>query len=190
MSRRNKILIVITILIILAILILLFFLYIKKSPTVVTGEKETPTLPKVQNLTPRTSEAPKSSPEDLARQTIEALARAFAERFGSFSNQSGYLNIVDLRPLMTPSTEKWANDSYIPKLKVENPLDGPFYGISTRTINVQSVKIVDADHAEAVVATQREETKGMSASRIFYQDVELKFLRLNASWLVDWVKWL
>ena len=191
MSRRNKILIIIAILLIIAVLILLWFLFFKKNPVFVSGEKQIPKLLEVQNLTPRiTAEQPKAKPADLARQTIEALARVFAERFVSYSNQSGYLNVTDLYPLMTPSTQRWTSGTYISKLKAENPTDGQFYGISTRTINIKSVKITDGENAEAVVSTQREETKGAGVPRIFYQDIELKFLRINQSWLVDWVRWL
>jgi len=188
MSRRNKILLIIAIILILAILALLLFLSIIKKPAAVPGGKTPPvTLPKVQNLTPRQAETPKTSPADTTRQTLEALARTFAERFGSFSNQINYQNLADLNPLMTPAVKAWVG-TYINKLKAVNPPSGPFYGITTRALNVV-VKILDADNADAVVGTQREETKGAASPVILYQDLKLTFKRVNQQWLVDFVKW-
>jgi len=187
MSRRNKILLVIVIILILAVLLLLLFLSLRKKPAAETPAAE-PALPPVQNLTPRTpAPAPKVSPEVSVRETLAALARTFAERFGSFSNQNNYLNLSDINPLETPDVQKWSA-TYLNKLRAENPPSGPYYGITTRVIN-PAVKILDADNAEAVVSTQREETGADGAAKIYYQNLELKFKRLNQRWLVDWVKW-
>ena len=187
MSRRNKILLVIVIILILAVLLLLLFLSLRKKPGAEAPAAE-PTLPKVQNLTPRTpAPQPKVTAEVSVRQTLEALARTFTERFGSFSNQNNYQNLSDIYVLETPDVQKWSA-TYLGKLRSENPPSGPYYGITTRVLNPE-VKILDADNAEAVVSTQREETGADGTSKIYYQNLELKFKRLNQQWLVDWVKW-
>src|SRR3989344_1894573 len=40
--------------------------------------------------------------------TIKSVARTFAERFGSYSNQANFSNLQDLRSLMTAKMSRWA----------------------------------------------------------------------------------
>jgi LPS O-antigen subunit length determinant protein (WzzB/FepE family) len=187
MSRRNKILIIIAVILIIAVLLLLLFLRLLKKPTEITTTTGEPVLPKVQNLTPREAATPPVTTVDATRETLAALARTFTERFGSFSNQSNYVNLADLYPMETVDVQKWTA-IYVGKLRKDNPPSGPYYGMTTRALNV-AVKILDADNAEAVVGTQREETKGAAAAVITYQDLKLTFKRVNQKWLVDFVKW-
>ena len=187
MSRRNKILIVVVIILIVAVLLLLLSLRFLKKPGEITTSMGTPILPKVQNLTPREAAAPVVTTVDATRQTLEALARTFAERFGSFSNQSNYVNLSDLNSMETASVQKWTA-TYVNKLRTDNPPSGPYYGMTTRAINV-TVKILDADNAEATVGTQREEIKQAALPVITYQDLRLIFKKVNQRWLVDFVKW-
>lgn len=187
MSRRNKILIIVVVILIIAILLLLLFLRLLKKPTGITTTTGMPVLPKVQNLTPREAAATAVTTVDSTRQTLEALARTFTERFGSFSNQSNYVNLSDLNPMETVSVQKWT-ETYVSKLRADNPPSGPYYGMTTRAINI-TVKILDADNAEATVGTQREETKQAAAPVITYQNLQLTFKKVNQKWLVDFVKW-
>ena len=118
------------------------------------------------------------------------LASAFAERFGSFSNQSDYGNIRDLEIFMTAKLKAWA-DNYITEARARANQTAIYYGIVTKAISTE-VKQFDADtgQAEILVRTQRRESAGVSGnSSTFYQDISLKYAREQGVWRVDGVNW-
>jgi len=125
------------------------------------------------------------SEADLAR-----MASAFAERFGSFSNQSDYGNIRDLEIFMTPNLKVWA-ENYINDARSRKTDSAIYYGIITKAVSSQS-KLYDADSgtAEFLVKTQRRESAGVSGnSSTFYQDILIKYLREKGVWLLDGIYW-
>ena len=67
--------------------------------------------------------------DDLAR-----MASAFAERFGSFSNQSDYGNIRDLQIFMTDNMKVWA-ENYINDARAKKTQTTIYYGIVTKAIS-------------------------------------------------------
>lgn len=124
-------------------------------------------------------------PDDLVR-----LAAAFAERFGSFSNQSDYGNLRDLRIFMTEGLKVWAQN-YIDAARLKKADVSIYYGIVTKAISSQ-VKQFDADsgQAEILVKTQRRESAGVAGnSSTFYQDIIIKYLREGSVWRVDGAYW-
>ncbi|OGY42130.1 MAG: hypothetical protein A2Y67_01950 [Candidatus Buchananbacteria bacterium RBG_13_39_9] len=117
-------------------------------------------------------------------------ATSFAERFGSFSNQSNYKNFDDLQPLMTKSVQNWVKQ-YIETLKKQNPDSNTYYALETKAISSE-IKSADlkANTAEVMVKTQRQEFKNdINNPRVFYQDILLKILKENGQWLVGGVYW-
>ena len=125
------------------------------------------------------------SGDDLAR-----MASAFAERFGSFSNQSDYGNVRDLLIFMTATMKNWA-DNYISDARAKKGDTSIYYGIVTKAI-AATVNQFDGDtgQAEILVRTQRRESAGLSGnSSTFYQDIIIKFLRENGVWRVDGIYW-
>ena len=123
--------------------------------------------------------------EDLAR-----MASAFAERFGSFSNQSDYGNIRDLQIFMTESMKNWA-ENYINDARIKKTQTTIYYGIVTKAIS-NEVKKFDADtgQAEILIKTQRRESAGITSnSTIFYQDIIIKYAREQNVWRVDGIYW-
>lgn len=123
--------------------------------------------------------------EDLAR-----MASSFAERYGSFSNQSDYGNIRDLQIFMTESMKNWS-DNYINDARSKKGDTSIYYGIITKAVST-TVNKYDSDtgQAEILVKTQRRESTGVSGnSSTFYQDIIIKYLRENGVWRVDGVYW-
>jgi hypothetical protein len=123
--------------------------------------------------------------EDLAR-----IAAAFAERFGSYSNQSDYGNIRDLQIFMTAKMKDWA-ENYIEDARARKTNTVIYYGIITKSISSE-VKQFDQDigQAEVLVRTQRRESAGVSSnSSTFYQDIIIKYLREKGVWRIDGVGW-
>ncbi|MDP2736305.1 MAG: hypothetical protein Q8O59_00785 [bacterium] len=123
--------------------------------------------------------------DDLAR-----MASAFAERFGSFSNQSDYGNIRDLQIFMTSTMKNWA-DNYIDDARSRKTQTTIYYGIVTKAIS-NEVKNFDSDtgRAEILIKTQRRESAGVTGnSKTFYQDIIIKYLRETGVWRVDGIYW-
>ncbi|MBI4779644.1 hypothetical protein HY797_04325, partial [Candidatus Falkowbacteria bacterium] len=67
--------------------------------------------------------------DDLVR-----MASSFAERFGSFSNQSDYGNIRDLQIFMTDTMKVWA-ENYIADARAKKTQTAIYYGIVTKAIS-------------------------------------------------------
>ncbi|MFH1582975.1 MAG: hypothetical protein ABIB72_01490 [Candidatus Falkowbacteria bacterium] len=123
--------------------------------------------------------------DDLAR-----MASAFAERFGSYSNQSDYGNIRDLQIFMTDTMKTWA-DNYINDARARKTQTTIYYGIVTKAIS-NEVKNFDSDtgRAEILIKTQRRESAGIIGnSRTFYQDIIIKYVREQGVWRVDGIYW-
>jgi hypothetical protein len=120
---------------------------------------------------------------------IAKLASSFAERLGSFSNQSNYSNFDDLSIFMTASMRTWA-DSYVLKTRAENPYNGSYYGITTKAVGTE-IKSFDEEKAvaEIIVGTQRREVKIDGGENNFTQNLRLSFVKQNGRWLVDGAYW-
>ncbi|MFA5359853.1 MAG: hypothetical protein WC349_02750 [Patescibacteria group bacterium] len=123
--------------------------------------------------------------DDLVR-----MASAFAERFGSFSNQSDYGNIRDLQIFMTEKMKEWA-ENYISDARVKKTQTTIYYGIITKALSGQAKKFdSDIGQAEILVKTQRRESSGTSGNSLtFYQDILIKYIREQGVWRVDSVEW-
>ncbi len=117
------------------------------------------------------------------------MAAAFAERFGSFSNQSNYGNIGDLKIFMSAKMRVWA-DNFIVQEKAKKAETAVYAGITTKAL-FQEVKKFDeqAGRAEISVKTQRREMTGDTEAAAFYQDIVIKFVKEKGEWKVDSAEW-
>jgi flagellar basal body-associated protein FliL len=129
---------------------------------------------------------------DQAEQvSVLLIAEAFAERFGSYSNQSNYANLDDLSVFMTESMTDWVNNTYKENLKQQNPDFNTYYAIETKAISKQVENLDEvAGEAEVIVKTQRQEfNNDINNSEVFYQDVLLEFVKVDDQWKVDGAYW-
>ncbi|MDO9399408.1 MAG: hypothetical protein Q7T79_01850 [bacterium] len=123
--------------------------------------------------------------DDLAR-----IASAFTERFGSFSNQSDYGNIRDLKLFMSSKMQTWA-DNYISQAQASNQQTAIYYGITTKAITTE-VKQFDSEsgQAEILIKNQRKEAIGTTINAsTFYQNIIIKFIREKGAWKIDSAIW-
>jgi len=201
MNRRIwGIIIVIASLVIIAGIVYIIFFYRFASPAAPVVEQ--PVVQQTQPVAQPTSAAPAKQtatssrpitplkPTEVTADDLARLASAFAERFGSFSNQSDYGNIRDLQIFMTAKMKAWA-DNYISNARSQKIQTAIYYGIVTKAISSE-VKQFDADtgQAEILVKTQRRESTGVSGnSSTFYQDISIKYSREQGVWRVDEVYW-
>lgn len=191
MSRRNIIIITvvaITLVLIIALVWWLFFL--KKpqpSPTNPSAIEVPVTLPQASSGLTNENQSPVSEPE--LESSLKAIASTFAERFGSYSNQSNFSNLAALRDLMTVRMKAWADSYQASQLAADNAV---YYGVTTQALSAQITAFEESlGQAEIVVTTRKEEAKGSTINpRVSYQDLKLQLVKTGEGWKVDSAEWL
>ena len=138
-----------------------------------------------QKAVPQPTNTGNFSKEDLAR-----MAGSFAERFGSYSNQSGFSNLSDLEIFMSQRMRKWAAN-YIDDHRQSVP--EIYYGITTKAI-AETINEFDEDGGRASVAvqTRRREASGTTSNytQAFNQDITITFIKEMGAWKVDSANWV
>ena len=134
------------------------------------------------NATPTVSDAdPEAASEALQ---LERLAKLFTERFGSYSTDAQYQNILDLRPYMTNKMQVWAED-YV-NVQLARGDKATLNRIVTIVASTQEQSIADTQ-ASMRLTTQRVESGVTEES--YYQEIELDFIKVDEGWLVDSATW-
>lgn len=138
--------------------------------------------PGFENLTPQEQEQQKKESEVLF------FAMPFAERLGTYSNQSNFVNLDELEPLMTVAMNNWVQNTY--KVDLQKKYAAmKYYGIETKAIS-SDFNTIDESKAEVLVKTQRSEYQDSPTNpKIFYQDILLKLVKQDNAWKVDGAYW-
>lgn len=154
-------------------------------PTATPEEKKTAPAGEKVVIEYRPLLSAKAREEDLKR-----MASSFAERFGSYSNQSNYGNIQDLKMFMTSKMKEWA-DSYIAEAIARKSDSSIYYGITTRTVSAEIKKFSEEEGAaEILVKTQRREATGTTGNTAsFPQDILVIFIKESGVWKVAGAYW-
>jgi len=117
------------------------------------------------------------------------IANAFAERFGSYSNQSEFANLDDLEIFMTDSMYNWIK-TYKEDLTNRYGFD-TYYAVETKVISNRIENIDDnLGTGSIMLKTQRQEFNNDIANpKVFYQDIKLNIVKLDGNWKVDGAYW-
>ncbi|MFH0923818.1 MAG: hypothetical protein V1825_03725 [Candidatus Falkowbacteria bacterium] len=128
--------------------------------------------------------------DEITKTELKMIAASFAERFGSFSNQSDYGNIRDLKIFMTAGMQKWADD-FIIESRAENSDSSIYHGFTTKAITKEIRQFDEAaGRAEILIKTQRKEAAGTTGNTTtFYQDIIIKFIKEKGAWKVSEANW-
>ncbi|MFH1822718.1 MAG: hypothetical protein ABH830_03380 [Patescibacteria group bacterium] len=189
--------IIVAILIIIGIVYIIFFYdFTPEELTIEETLKEVSTLPATEPAAlpivevPETKVTPKISDEEITREDLKRMAASFTERFGSYSNHSNYGNILDLKIFMSNNMKAWA-DNYIDTTRQELKFTDIYYGITTKAVQADINSYSDDEaQAEILVKTQRRESTGsMSNAATFYQDILIRFTKVEGAWKVDSAFW-
>lgn len=199
-NNRKKIGIGLIVLGLIIIALIIYFGFIKKDknePIITEAPIVELPLPVGNDLT-NPSDRPRSWQPNLNAETkhvfnetdLEKRAKAFAERFGSYSNQSNYSNFSDLEIFMTKSFIDWSK-SYVEQLRENAPSYEVYYGISTRALTTELISFDEATgQAEINVLTERSESSANNGDLEPYQQkILLKFNKISNDWLVDAAYW-
>lgn len=176
-SRTKKILIAILVIvgIILAILLAM------RVRTSVTQPKPTVTEQPTTSVIPVTSQ--EAVTQRVEASSVQTTAKIFAERYGSYSSESNFANIVDVLPLTT-AEYRARLQAYV--ATAETPTE--LYTVTTRVVAMD----VEAEETRATVklSTQRTESKGsLQNISIRYQDITLTLEKQGDTWLVSSATW-
>ena len=153
------------------------------------GGEETKVDQTAEESTPFTQPVGRSAmsvmPErDPAEVEVESLARLFVERMGSYSTQSDFQNIDDVRKFMTPRVLQWAEE-----LKEKEVDISVYQAVETRVLTVELLEWAPDSSAVIKTSTQRQEQSDAGITRIYYQDAEVHLVYRNGGWLVDGIYW-
>lgn len=198
MSKRAKIISILIIIILIAVLLWLFLNRSQEKRQIILPNSEDisitsqPSSPVVAVDTAVTAPiSPKEVEEKQNVNNLIKIASAFAERFGSYSNQNSFQNIQDLQIFMTDSMKNWSK-SYVADSKSQQKDNSIYYGITTKSLSTEVVNYNEGgDTAEILVKTQRREAMGSTSNaEVYYQDILIKMKQEKSDiWKVDSAFW-
>ncbi len=195
-SKRNKIIILVSVAVIILIIALLiwFFSKSKSEPPIaglvntnqgVSGPSE---LPSASLVIPEYDASLVKDKELDAG--LRAIAFTFSERFGSYSNEGNFNNVESVNSIMTARMRAWVTNYLIQQ--GERQSDAVYYGITTKALSVNISKFDEnSGRAEVIVTTQRQENLGSTENaKVYYQDLKLDLVNSEQGWKVDSASWL
>ena len=201
MSRFKKILIF---LLFIAIILTLVFWYLstKKSKTnkvIINQDKSSQSQDVKNNLKssenktiPPVSKKTKQiiSEKERLEAQLKKITNSFVERYGSYSNQTNFENLTDLKFFMTNALKVWI-DGYINSQKTRDKRKIIYYGITTKVLNIKIIKFDTRENqVKFLISTQRHEIVGsMVNDKVYYQNVELEMKKESGVWKVNKVEW-
>ncbi len=182
-SKRGVILLFFLFVLCAAILFALFF-HPKSSrlPSSIPAPQQAP----VARPAPVTPPAMGTEPQEpRSFGSLQAQAKRFGERYGSFSTEANYANLRDLEPFMT--------DGFAAKTEASiraAKAPAQYYGVTTRVVSVTN-DFLDEKSGQATwtLATQRSEVKGNTPASVRYQEMMLTFVKVGEVWKVDAAVW-
>ncbi len=187
LSRKTLIILAIIIIVVIGLAIALLLsdesFFGLKTPTDLTeqelGQPE---------LTSQLTEEEEAEPPVILtpdEQYLMTVSRNFAERFASFSADSGPVNLEEVKLLASARLIKELDQMISEIQKPES-----YYGISSKVLKVDINELdEDIGSAQVTVTLQREETKQNQLPIVYYQDLGLSLISSGETWLVDSYKW-
>lgn len=112
---------------------------------------------------------------------LTVVARNFAEKYGSFSSDSGSENLQELEVISTAKMVQFLKNQPSQTFGKTG-----FYGISSRAI---TVKIINQEKSAAVVEIYLQRVESTTANKTFYQTAKLGLIKSGNLWLVDSFNW-
>lgn len=163
----------------------------KKEPEQYIPVKSQPKKIIAKNISNKEQKEDKPDLERAEQEDLMRMAASFTERFGSYSNQSNFSNIVDLKIFMSQRMKNWA-DAFIRTQRQKEGSSDIYFGIITRSI-AQEVKDIDdyLGTAAILVKTRRREASGSTnnVSNEFDQNIIINFTKERGAWKVDTANW-
>lgn len=195
MSTPKKI--IIALIIILALAVVAYFLFLKPKPATEPQDITSPTEESKKSNQQSQPEAGRplaetiqpASAEEVEYGQVRNLTLSFSERFGSYSNQAEYQNLLELKLQMTENLKNWT-DNFIAQSRQSASIEDEYYSQTTKALSIkENYYDVASGQAEFIVTCQRQETTGSAASRAYYQKIKITLKKQTGAWLVDTAEW-
>ncbi len=186
MDRRTKIIIVIIIILLILLALLLFwFRFRGQEPEVVFVAPEEDVTAVVEETGPIEMVPVEEVIKAPSEVSVDTVAKTFAERYASYSNESDFANLRDLEPLMTQvfyeQTERFI---------AITELDPIYQGITSQVLSTQVVLNGDETAAEVTLTMQREKALGSPQNtEVTYETLVLDMVKESGSWKVNGATW-
>lgn len=121
---------------------------------------------------------------------LEKIGMSFAERFGSYSNQSDYSNFTDLKLFMTDNMKDWV-DTYIVDLKKKAVASTGYAGQETTALIATTASFDDQAGTALIIVTVKRSvsTAEVGGGTPEVAKLDLTFQKVNNDWLVDKAYW-
>jgi hypothetical protein len=184
MSKLKKIF-----LIVIIVVIGLFFaillsdkIFLEPKPAVnVNINQQTSTNQQLSSKVKELASVPLNERTPLEQQ-LYGVARNFAERFSSFSTDSNFANLEEVKIFSSPKMIE-----ELDRIINSNQQGQEFYGVSSKVLKIDLEE--GQNTAKAKVSLQRQESKPGKENFVFYQNLELFLIKSGDNWLVDEAKW-
>lgn len=192
MSLRNRLFVIISLIVLFILGVSLFLVWKSRQkpapPTPVTAQT-TPgaALPAggggAVNNTPPSPVVPviTTNPEDVQKNAAKQLARIFIERYNSYSTQNDYLNITEVKDLVTPTLWKKISS------RLNKPATGPFVGVTTQVLST-AITSWSPERAEVELRAVKDQDQNGSVTRT-QQSVKVIMIKSGKTWLADSFVW-
>lgn len=191
MNNRRKILItVLVVIIVIALALFIWWQFFRQEPvtnnvTVTPPTNNTNVV--VVNAVANTAPVNQNTNTVSEELKLIRLANLFTERFGSFSSESDYQNIVDLKSYMTRVMQAWA-DNYVKQLRAQ-PQIGSFNSVVTKVLSTKILSQVSIKAEVQVTAQRREKNPDINVDQTYVQSINLEFVKEDDTWLVEKAAW-
>ena len=193
MSRRTKIIIMGAVTLAILVLLILWLMLRSKAGAPAPSAAEISTLEQAAApqaptvpLSRATTEVSTSAP--TAQAVVEAVARSFAERYGSYSNQSNFENIENLFPFMTDAM-RVKEEANLARLRGLQDSSASYSGVTTQVLNVKTLSRSNSGAMLRLTTQRTESGTSLAQPRIYYQDIELALQAIDDQWKVDEALW-
>ncbi len=113
--------------------------------------------------------------------------RYFVERWGTYSNQSDFQNVRDLRPIMTEDFFDEVYKNYKPKSEVELSKQD-YEGYETKVVSIDLENQTDAE-ATVLVTTNRRHLVGSDSVETYPQKIRITLVKQAGVWRVATAIW-
>ncbi len=187
METRKKIeLIIAVVVIVIFIVMLAVFLRQPVQDEVAIQDDTTDQLNEVPSRAARATEIETSDIPKTSTVSATTIARTFVERFGSYSSESNFANVEDIKSL---ATEDFQTDLEEIIDKARKQADGAYYGISTIVITTKSVDETDTAMTLRMTTQREEAIDDPSKPIVRYQEIVVDLVKVGDNWLVDGFTW-
>lgn len=119
-------------------------------------------------------------PLEITQEDLENIAKFFAQKFGSFSNQANYENLNDLMPLV-------AEDFKNQLLNSKGSQSGAdYYTVESKVLSVKTIDFIkESGSASVLVTVLRKDMEGDAKK----QDLKIEFIKTGDLWQVKNALW-